>query len=293
MAYEITLLTIIGINLILTLSLNLITGFCGQISLGHAAFYGTGAYCAAILTTSGLPFPLALLAGGAAAGLLGLVVGLTSLRVREDFLAITTMGVGFLFLGFVRKQNWLGGELGISGIPDPGLGDLGYMALAMGIAAAVALFSLYVRRSWMGFAFDAVADDEDTASVIGIGVAGYKLTAFALGTALAGIAGGLYAHYARIIVPDTFGFTLSVVILAMVVVGGIGSTWGVIVATVLLSLMPELFRFVNDYKLLLFGGLLLLAMRFSPGGLAGLTRETWRRLRRNRDRADGRTAARS
>ena len=293
MGYEITLLTVIGINLILALSLNLISGFCGQISLGHAAFYGTGAYCAAILTKAGLPFVPALLAGGLAAGVLGIIVGLTSLRVRADFLAITTMGVGFLFLGFVRKQSWLGGELGVSGIPASGLSDLGYMALVIGIAAAVALFSLYVRRSWMGFAFDAVADDEDTARVIGIGVAGYKLTAFALGTALAGIAGGLYAHYARIIVPDTFGFTSSVIILAMVVVGGIGSTWGVIVATILLSLMPELFRFVNDYKLLLFGALLLLTMRFSPGGLAGLTQEIWRWLRRNRTQVDDRTAARS
>lgn len=286
MAYEITLLTIIGINLILALSLNLITGFCGQISLGHAAFYGTGAYCAAVLTKAGLPFVPALVAGGALAGALGLVVGLTSLRVREDFLAITTMGVGFLFLGFVRKQAWLGGELGVSGIPNPGLGSVGYMALALGLAAAVVLFSLYVRRSWMGFAFDAVAADEDTARVVGVGVAGYKLTAFALGTALAGVAGGLYAHYARIIVPDSFGFTTSISVLAMVVIGGIGSVWGVVAATVVLTLMPEMFRFVNDYKLLLFGGLLLLTMRFSPDGLAGLTRAAWRRLRPARPAAE-------
>ena len=272
MAYEITLLTTMAIGIIAALSLNLITGFCGQISLGHAAFYGSGAYCAAMMTTAGLPFLPALLAGGLLAGALGVVVGLASLRVRHDFLAITTMGVGFLFLGIVRQQEALGGELGIYGIPDSGLGRPGFMVLALGLAAAVAVFSLYVKRSWMGYAFDAVADDEDTARVIGIDVARYKLTAFALGTALAGIAGGLYAHHVRYIGPDSFGFTESVAMLAMVVVGGIGSVPGVIVAAALLTLLPQWLQIVADYKLLLYGGLLFAVMRFSPGGLAGLAR---------------------
>ena len=270
MAYEITLLTTMAIGIIAALSLNLITGFCGQISLGHAAFYGSGAYCAAMMTTAGLPFLPALLAGGLLAGALGVVVGLASLRVRHDFLAITTMGVGFLFLGIVRQQEALGGELGIYGIPGSGLGRPGFMVLALGLAAAVAVFSLYVKRSWMGYAFDAVADDEDTARVIGIDVARYKLTAFALGTALAGIAGGLYAHHVRYIGPDSFGFTESVAMLAMVVVGGIGSVPGVIVAATLLTLLPQWLQVVADYKLLLYGGLLFAVMRFSPGGLAGL-----------------------
>ena len=272
MAYEITLLTTMAIGIIAALSLNLITGFCGQISLGHAAFYGSGAYCAAMMTTAGLPFLPALLAGGLLAGALGVVVGLASLRVRHDFLAITTMGVGFLFLGIVRQQEALGGELGIYGIPGSGLGRPGFMVLALGLAAAVAVFSLYVKRSWMGYAFDAVADDEDTARVIGIDVARYKLTAFALGTALAGIAGGLYAHHVRYIGPDSFGFTESVAMLAMVVVGGIGSVPGVILAAAVMTLLPQWLQVVADYKLLLYGGLLFAVMRFSPGGLAGLAR---------------------
>lgn len=271
-AYELSVLTVVGINLLLALGLNLITGFCGQISLGHAAFYGTGAYAAALVAKAGAGFAAALGAGIVAAALLGLVVGLASLRVRADFLAITTMGVNFLFLGVVRQQDALGGELGISRIPDSGLGDIGFLAVVLGSAALLLAFSLYLKRSWMGFAFDAIADDEDTARVLGIDVARYKLVAFAIGTGAAGLAGGLYAHYAHIIVPDAFGFTVSITILAMVVVGGIGSSWGVLVAAVVLTLLPEALRVVSDYKLLLYGGLVLLVMRVSPGGLAGLTR---------------------
>lgn len=279
-AYDISLLTTIGIAVTFALSLNLITGFCGQISLGHAAFYGTGAYAAAMLTKAGLPLGPALLAGGLVAGLAGVIVGLASLRVRDDFLAITTMGVGFLFLGIVRQQDALGGEMGISAIPDPGLGKMGYMLLTLAIAAAVALFSLHLKRSWMGYAFDSIADDEDTARMVGIDVARYKLAAFALGTAFAGIAGGLYAHYVRIIVPDSFGFVDSITVLAVVVIGGIGSVGGIIVAAVLLTMLPQWFQFIDNYKLLLYGGLLFAVMRFSPGGLAALAAPLLRRIRR-------------
>ncbi len=275
MGYEVTLLTVIGINVILALSLNLITGFCGQVSLGHAAFFGIGAYATALTAVDGASLVVTLAAGAAAAGAIGLVVGLASLRVRHDFLAITTMGVGFLFLGFVRKQEWLGGEFGVSNIPGSGFGEVGYMAFVIGLAALVIALNLAIKRSWMGFAFDAVADDEDTARTVGIDVTRFKLAAFGIGTAIAGVAGGLYAYFVGIIVPDAFDFITSVTVLAMVVVGGIGSTWGVVAAAVLLTLMPELFRFVNDYKLLIFGALLLAVMRFSPGGLAGLARRGW------------------
>ncbi len=272
MGYEITLLTVVGINVMLAMSLNLITGLCGQVSLGHAAFFGTGAYACAMLAVDGTPFPVALFAGGVAAGVLGLITGLASLRVRHDFLAITTMGVGFLFLGFIRKTEWLGGELGVSNIPSPGLDAFEFMIFVVACAALVTAFNVYIKRTWMGMAFDAVADDEDTARVVGIDVMHYKLAAFGVGTAIAGVAGGLYAYLTRIIVPDAFDFITSVTVLAMVVVGGIGSTWGVLVAATLLTLMPEFFRFINDFKLLLYGGLLIAVMRFSPGGLAGLIR---------------------
>ena len=272
MGYEISLLTFMGISIIGSLSLNLITGFCGQVSLGHVAFVGIGAYTASILTKADTPFFVALLAGMLLAGSFGVMVGLASLRVRHDFLAITTMGVNFVFLGVVREQEWLGGELGVSSIPDPGLGKLGFLALVLGCVILVALLSLQIRRSWMGYVFVAVSGDEDTARMLGLDVSRYKLIAFALGTALAGLSGGLYAHHVRFIFPDSFAFVESITLLAMVVIGGNGSILGVIVASALLSVLPQWFQFIGDYKLLLYGSLLFVVMRFSPGGLAGLAK---------------------
>ena len=270
MDYEISLLTTMGVSVLFALSLNLITGFCGQISLGHAAFLGIGAYVAAMLGKAGLPFlatiPLAMLVAGA----IGAVVGLASLRVRADFLVITTMGVGFLFVGIVRQQDSLGGELGISGIPDTGMSKTGFMLFTLLLCALVAAFSLYVRKAWMGRVFNGIAEDEDTMRVLGIDASRYKLVAFAIGTALAGLAGSMYAYNLRFIGPDSFGFVESVTVLSMVVVGGIGSVTGVIVAAALLSVLPAWFQFIGDYKLLVYGGLLFLMMRFSPGGMAAL-----------------------
>ena len=279
--YELSLATVVGINIILAVGLNLITGFCGQISLGHAAFYGIGAYTAALMAKAGMPGPVNLVAAMVMAGAVGVLVGMTSLRVREDFLAITTMGVGFLFLGIVRQQeSLLGGELGISSIPSFGLGKMGFFVLSLVLVVLAVAFSLYIKRSWMGFAFEAVADDEDTARVISVDVPAYKLAAFALGTALAGLAGGLYCYFARFIVPDDFGFITSISVLSMVAVGGIGSVFGVIVGTALLTLIPEFFRFISDYKLLVYGALLFGVMRFAPDGLAGLTALAFKRLQR-------------
>jgi branched-chain amino acid transport system permease protein len=266
-AYIVSLSTIVAINVVLALSLNIITGFCGQVSLGHAAFYGIGAYAGAMLALAGAPFPVALIGAAIIAGAIGVLVGFASLRVRLDFLAIVTMGVGFLFLGFVRKQKWLGGEMGLTGIPESGLGPLGDMAFMIGVALAVFVFSLYLKRSWMGVAFDAIARDQDASATLGIDVARFKLAAFGIGTALAGFVGGFYAYFARSILPDTFGFLVSVMILSMAVIGGLGSVVGVTIAAILLTLMPEWFRFINDYRLLVFGGLLVVVMLVAPGGV--------------------------
>jgi branched-chain amino acid transport system permease protein len=287
MEYEISIITIMGISIIGALSLNLILGFCGQISLGHAAFIGVGAYTSAILTKSGVPFAAAVVAGMLLAGILGILVGFASLRVREDFLAITTMGVGFLFLGIIRKQDALGGEMGIAMIPDAGLGKLGYMILVLLLAAVLALFSIYLKRSWMGFTFDAVAEDEDTANLVGINVSRYKLIAFAMGTAFAGLAGALYAHNIKFIDPESFGFIESITLLSMVVIGGTGSVWGVILAAILLSIFPMWFQFIDDYKLLVYGGLLCTIMLFSPDGLSGMARMVYNRIRGNESNAPG------
>jgi branched-chain amino acid transport system permease protein len=205
-------------------------------------------------------------------GLFGVIVGLASLRVRADFLAITTMGVGFLFVGVVRQQDALGGEMGISAIPDTGLSKLTFMLLTLVLCVMTALLSQYIRRSWMGQVFNAIAEDEDTTRVLGVDVPRFKLAAFAIGTALAGLAGALYANNLKFISPDSFGFVESMTVLSMVVIGGIGSVLGVTAAAIVLSLLPSLFTFIGEYKLLVYGGLLFLMMRFSPDGVTGVLR---------------------
>lgn len=272
MELALNLAIVVGIHAMAALGLNIITGMCGQPSLGHAAFVGLGAYAGALLAKAGWPLGASLPAAAALAAAVGVAVGLLSLRVRDDFLAITTMGVGFVFVGVVRKQSALGAEMGISGIPDPGLTLVGFAALVLALLAAAVWLSLHLARSWLGFAFGVIADDEGVARTLGVDVARHKLLAFSLGTVLAGLAGALYASYTRFIVPDAFGFTLSIASLSIVAIGGVGSTWGVLFAAIVLTLLPELFRVVNDYKLILYGGALLLAMRFLPAGLAGLVR---------------------
>lgn len=272
MDYEISLLTTIGISVMFALSLNLITGFCGQISLGHAAFLGVGAYTSAMLTKAGLPFLLTIPASMVLAGVLGIIVGMASLRVRADFLAITTMGVVFLFIGLVRQQEWLGGEMGLSGFPDSGLGKTSFMLLTLLLAALTAAISLYIQKAWIGRVFNGIAEDEDTMRVLGIDVPRYKLAAFAMGTALAGLSGAFYAYHLNFIGAESFGFVESITVLSMVVFGGIGSVPGVIIAAALLSVLPAWFQVIGDYKLLVYGGLLFLMMRFSPGGMTGLAK---------------------
>lgn len=280
-AYDVSIVSIIGINVILAVSLNLISGFCGQISLGHGAFFGAGAYAAALTMVGSGSVALAIVAALVTGSVLGIIVGFASLRVRTDFLAVTTIGVNFLFVGFVRKQSWLGGEMGISGIPATGLGAAGNMTMILLFAVATIALSFYVGRSWMGFAFRAVGEDEGAAATLGINAGAYKLAAFGIGTALAGVAGGLYAFFTQFITPDAFDFIFSVMLMAMVVIGGIGSTWGVVVAAVGLTLLPEAIRFVNDYRLLVFGGLLVLVIRLAPGGLATLMQNLLLRTRRS------------
>lgn len=278
-AYETSILTLVAINVILALSLNLISGLCGQVSLGHAAFFGVGAYATALLAKAGAGLWFTLPAALLLAGACGLVVGFCSLRVRDDFLAIATMAAGFLFLGVVRTSDALGGELGLSQIPESGLEGF-YPYFVVLCAVAVALFCSWVKKSWLGYAFEAVSADETAARSLGIDTPRFKLAAFALGTALAGVAGCLYAYYLGTVGAEAFGFPVSVMILAMVVIGGMGSICGSMLAATLLTLAPEWFRFINDYKLLVFGLLLFVMMRFVPGGLLPLVLRQARRLRR-------------
>jgi branched-chain amino acid transport system permease protein len=273
--YTITVLITIGIYVILALSLNTITGYAGQISLGHAAFMGVGAYTSALVfTKTGLGFWPAFLAAGAVAGLVGAVLAIPCLRVREDFLAITTMGINFVVEAVFLYTPFFGEGMGIGGINPPSvfgreMSKPGYLVLVTAVILAVVAVDRWLARSWIGLAWAAIREDEAAAGTLGIDVVRFKVLAFTLGSAGAGLAGSLYAHFLTFIMPVNFSFAQSIVILSMVVFGGIGTLRGPIVGAVVLGALPEISRPIMEYRTLGYGLLLLLLMRYQPDGLLG------------------------
>jgi len=273
--YLITLGTIIAINGIVACGLNVIVGFAGQISLGHAAFFGIGAYTAALLATkAGLSFWAALPLVVAVSALIGLLLGIPSLRVREDFLAITTIGINFIVEAIFNNFEFFGGALGIGGIPRVELFDLKlrgteFLVLCLFFLVVVMVVCWWLTRCWAGLACFALREEETAAASVGISPVRFKLLAFVLGTAMAGLGGALYAHFMRFISASDFAFPLSVSLLSMVVVGGMGTLWGPILGACIIGVLPEVFRPLVDYRILFYTMLLLLMIRFQPGGLLG------------------------
>ena len=273
--YILTLGIFVAINGIVACGLNIIVGYAGQISLGHAAFFGIGAYTAALLATkAGLSFWLSLPIVILVTGSIGLLLGLPSLRVREDFLAITTIGINFIVESIFMYVPFFGGALGIGGISrivffGVKLKEGGFLILAVTLLALSVCCSWWFARSWTGLACFALRDDESAASSMGISPVLFKLIAFTAGTAMAGVGGSLYTYYMRFISATDFGFPVSVMILSMVVVGGMGTLWGPILGAFILTLLPEVFRPLTEYRMLLYAALLLLMVRFQPGGLLG------------------------
>lgn len=273
--YLVTVLITIGIYVILALSLNMITGYAGQISLGHAAFMGIGAYTSALLyTKAGLSFWLAFLLAGLMTGLVGAVLAIPCLRVREDFLAITTMGINFVVEAVFLYIPFFGAGMGIGGINPPSLlgkeiSKVGFLVLVVAVILIVIAVDRLLIRSWIGLAWSAIREDEGAADAMGIDVVRSKVLAFTLGSAGAGLAGSLYAHFLTFIMPVNFNFGQSIVILSMVVFGGIGTLRGPIVGAIVLGALPEISRPAMEYRTLLYGILLLLLMRFQPDGILG------------------------
>lgn len=273
--YLITIATIIAINGIVACGLNVIVGFAGQISLGHAAFFGIGAYTAALLAAkAGLSFWAALPLVIAVSALIGLLLGIPSLRVREDFLAITTIGVNFIVEAIFNNFEFFGGALGIGGIPRVELFDLKlrgteFLVLCLFFLVVVMVVCWWLTRCWAGLACFALREEEAAAASVGISPVRFKLLAFMIGTGMAGLGGALYAHFMRFISASDFAFPLSVSLLSMVVVGGIGTLWGPILGAFIIGVLPEVFRPLTDYRILFYTMLLLLMIRFQPGGLLG------------------------
>jgi branched-chain amino acid transport system permease protein len=271
--YFLDIAVICGINVTLAVSLNLINGYTGQFSLGHAGFMAVGAYVAAVLTTgSGLPaffgsaqwllFLCALLAGGLAAATAGLIVGVPSLRLRGDYLAIVTLGFGEIIRVVLQNIESVGGPRGMFGIPNHA-----NLAWAYGLAAICVYVVWAIVHSTYGRGFIAVADDEVAAEAMGINTTRYKLTAFLVGAFFAGMAGGIYAHFKGYIAPQGFGFDRSIEIVVMVILGGMGNTAGVIAAAILLTLAGEMLRGFGEYRMIFYSLLIILLMILRPQGL--------------------------
>lgn len=272
--YELVVSINIGIFVLLALSLNIITGYAGQPSLGHAAFFGIGAYAAALITTKwGMSFWLSLPLAAAAAGLVGALLGLVSLRVRDDFLAVTTIGVNFVAVAIFHYTPYLGGSFGME-VAKPVLfgaavSNWFFFWLLLVLISLVCLLCVQIQRSWLGLALAGIRNNEEAAAAIGIDVSKFKVLAFTVGTAVAGMTGSIYAHYMGFIYSTDFAFVTSISILSMIVIGGMGVIRGAIAGAIILGIMPELLRFISDYRMLVYGGLLVLMMRFEPAGLLG------------------------
>jgi len=275
-AYMMTVSITIGIYVILAISLNIITGYAGQISLGHAAFFGIGAYASGMLATRlGAPFFVCLPFAIVVTGIVGAILGIPCLRVREDFLAITTMGINFVVQAVFLYVPFFGGALGISNIPVPSLGGVemtkpAYLAMVILFILLAIGIDGWLTRSWTGLALSAIREDETAAEMSGVNLTRFKVIAFVLGSAMAGLAGSLYAHFMSFISATDFGFSESIVILSMVVFGGIGTLRGPIIGAIILGVAPELFRPILDYRTLLYGVMLVVLMRFQPQGLLGI-----------------------
>jgi len=256
----------VGINIILAVSLNLINGHTGQFSLGHAGFMAVGGYVAAKFTllcgASPLLFLPALLLGGCIAALVGLAVGVPSLRLKGDYLAIVTLGFGEIIRVIFQTSDFFGAATGLVGIPR-----IASFAWVWAFAAVTVYFITTIVNSTYGRGFIAVHDDEIAASAMGINPVRYKVTAFVIGAFFAGIAGGLYAHHKGTLSPTGFDFLKSIEIVVMVILGGMGRTVGVILAAIILTILPELLRGVAEYRMIIYSLLIIGLMLTRPQGL--------------------------
>jgi branched-chain amino acid transport system permease protein len=284
-AYAVTILSLMGIWSIVALGLNVITGFAGQFNLGVGVYMGTGAYTTAMLTTAGgftfwQALPLALMASA----VMGFLTGCPALRVRDDSLAVLSIGLVFVFESLLVYLPYFGGSIGIDHIPramllgSPATNGMFLLIVYAALLLAIGL-SLYLRRSWMGLAWESIRENELAAQTLGINPARFKLYAFTIGAALSGLGGVLYVHFIRYVTPYDFGFLPSVYVLVMVVFGGLGTVRGAVFGACFLTWLPELFRFVQDYRNLIYGVALVLLMLYEPRGLLGDGSYVWSTLR--------------
>jgi branched-chain amino acid transport system permease protein len=281
-----TNLTVCAINVLLAIGLDFILGYAGQLNLGHSAFYGLGAYVSTLLIVKlGIPFWAAFVAGVAFAGFAGTFLSLFAVRLRGHYLAIASLG--FAVIVHQILLNWISltqGPLGIYGIsPPPALVIAGvqladfhnlaaFFYLVSGFTFLVYLLLRQLVRSPIGETLTAIREDEVSAAALGIHGAAWKVFAFGVGAAVGGAAGCFYASFVGTLVPDAFFVTEAFNILAMVIVGGMGTLIGPVFGAILLTLLPELLRGIGDLRLVVYGAALTFVVLFMPGGLAQAAR---------------------
>ena len=276
--YQVNIMISAMLYIMLALGLNIVVGLAGQLVLGYVAFYAVGAYTFGLLHSHfGLGFWAALPAGGLLAALAGLGLGFPVLRLRGDYLAIVTLGFGEITrLAMLNWTSVTGGPAGISDIPRPGFFGMDmtlnqstayiyYLALLAVIITIVVISRL--KNSRVGLALQALREDEIACEAMGVDITRAKLSAFALGTCWAGFAGVIFAAKTTFINPSSFTFMESAMILSMVVLGGMGSIGGVIIAAIILILAPEYLRAFSEYRMLIFGAIMVVMMIFRPQGL--------------------------
>ena len=258
-------LVLIGINIILATSLNLINGFTGQFSIGHAGFMAVGAYLSAVLTVKmQLPFLVAIIGGALGAGLLGFVIGLPTLRLKGDYLAIATLGLGEIIRITILNIPYVGGASGFMGIPR-------YTNFIW--VCALAVFTVYFIKNLInsshGRACISIRENEIAAEAMGIDTTKYKVLAFTIGASFAGVAGALFSHYFYIAHPASFTFMRSFDILTMVVLGGLGSISGSITAAILLTFVSAATASYPEFRMIIYSLVLIVLMIYRPQGLFG------------------------
>ncbi len=273
--YYLTLFNFIGIHTLLVVGLNLLMGYAGQISLGHAAFFGLGAYASGILTvTYGLNPWLALLAGLVVSGLAAFLIGLPALKLRGYYLAMATLGFGVIvYIVFNELQTWTGGPSGLAGIPALALAGFSFntpLKLYLLIWPTVILIlalSASLVDSRVGRALRALHDSEAAAESLGVNTQRLKLLIFVWSALYASLAGSLYAHTLNFIAPSSFDIMFSIKLVTMVVVGGMASIWGSLLGAGVLTVLPELLVLFHDFEVVIFGAILMIVMIFLPRGL--------------------------
>lgn len=253
------------INIILAVSLNLIVGFTGQLSLGHAGFMSVGAYVSAIITQkAGMPFMISIIVGAIIACIFAALIGYPTLKLTGDYFAITTLAFGEIIRIVIMNIDVVGGARGFTGIPKKTTFTLAFLVMV------IAIIIIYnIIHSSQGRAMLSVRENEIAAQSMGINAFKYKMMAFIIGAFFAGLAGGLYSHYMGYIQPVSFDFNKSIDYLTFVVFGGMGSLSGSVIATIILTFLPELLRGLGDYRMIIYPLALIILMIFRPQGLLG------------------------